>query len=222
VTTLAVAFVFGLGIAALIWTQVQDVRSRRAERARYVAGIVPLLDDPILRTIASDYPIVTGRYRGREVRIEPHTDTIGVRKLPSLWLLVTVREPLPVAATLGVMMRPLNTEYWSPFDTLTNDLERPANWPDGTNIRTDKPDGGGELRRLVEPHLDFLRDPKGKEILITPKGVRFTWLAEEGERSAYVVLRQAKFSGDPLDPERVSGLLERCISVAQAAKALTI
>ena len=219
VKTTAVAFFIVLAIAVLVWTQYRDVLRRRDERARYVADILPLLDDPKLTTSAADFPTVTGRYHGHEVRIEPHTDTIAVRKLPSLWLLVTVREALPFKATLGVMMRPRNVEYWSPFDRLEQDLERPAAWPEGANIRTDGAERGGELRRLIEPHLDFLRHPKGKEILITPKGVRFTWLAEEGERSAYMVLRQAKFTGDPLDPELVRGLLERCLAVAAAAKA---
>lgn len=217
--TIAAAFVILAAIAALVWTQYRDVLARRAQRNRYVAGIFPLVDDPQLITSAADFPVVTGRYRGHEARIEPHTDTISVRKLPSLWLLITVREALPIKATLGVMMRPRNVEYWSPFDTLTTDLERPVNWPEGANIRTDAADGGGGLRRLIEPHLDFLRDPRGKEILITPKGVRFTWLAEEGERGAYMVLRQAKFSGDPLDPELVRGLIERCLAVVAAAKA---
>ena len=217
--TVAVAVVLVAGIAALLWTQVRDVLERRAERLRYVAGILPLLDDPKLNTRAADFPTVSGRYRGHVVRIEPHTDTIAVRKLPSLWLLVTMRDALPLPATLGVMMRPRNVEYWSPFDTLTVDLERPANWPEGANIRSDVAAGAGELRRFIEPHLDFLRDPKGKEILITPKGVRFTWLAEEGERSAYMVLRQAKFSGDPLDPDVARGLLDRCLSVIEAVKA---
>ncbi len=216
---LAVAFFMLAGVTALVWTQYRDVLRRRAERARYVADILPLLEQPVLTSSGVDFPTVTGIYRGHEVRIEPHTDTVAVRKLPSLWLLVTLRELLPVVATLGVMMRPRNVEYWSPYDKLSHDLERPATWPEGANIRTDGAERGGELRRLIEPHLDFLRHPKGKEILITPKGVRFTWLAEEGERSAYMVLRQAKFTGDPLDPELVRGLLERCLAVAAAAKA---
>ena len=216
----AVAFFILLAIGALIWFQYRDVLERRAERAGYIEAVLPLLDAPEFTPSSVDFPLLTGRYQGHEVRIEPHTDSIGVRKLPSLWLLVTVREALPVGASLGVMMRPRNVEYWSPFDKLEHDLERPANWPEGANIRTDLAEGGGELRRLIELHLDFLRNPKGKEILITPKGVRFTWLVEEGERSAYMVLRQAKFTGDPLDPELVRGLLERCLSVVNAVKAL--
>jgi hypothetical protein len=218
VTQLAAAFAVVLGLVVLVWTQLRDVRTRRAERMRYLADFLPLLDDPKLTTARSDYPAVSGRYQGHEVRIEPHTDTIAVRKLPSLWLLVTVREPLPMDATLGVMMRPLNVEYWSPFGDLAIDLERPANWPGGANIRTDRSEGAGELRHLIEPHLDFLSHPKGKEILITPKGVRFTWLAEEGERSSYMVLRQAKFSGETLDPALLRGLLDRCLAVVKAAK----
>ena len=152
------------------------------------------------------------------MRIEPHTDSISVRKLPALWLQVSLRDELPVPATLDVMMRPRNVEYWSPFDQLAHELERPANWPPNANLRTDKAEGAGDLRRLIEPHLGFLRDPRGKEILITPRGVRVTLLAAEGERGAYLLQRQAQFSGAPLDPTLVRGLLDRCVALADAAK----
>jgi hypothetical protein len=207
-------------VAALVWLQYRAILERRAERARFVAAILPLLDDARIDASAVDFPKVHGRYKGHTVLIEPHTDSIALRKLPSLWLLVTLREDLPLTASLGVMMRPRNTEYWSPFDRYPIAMQRPANWPDLASLRTDRAEGAGALRALIEPHLDFLRDPRGKEILLTPRGVRFTWLAEEGERGPYLIARQVTFSGRPLDAGIVRGLLDRCVAAARAAHAL--
>lgn len=215
---LAVALLVLAALGTLAWLQYRAMLERRQERLEYVAPVLPLLEAAKVEATA-DFPVLTGRYAGHDVRIEPHTDTMAVRKLPSLWLLVTMRTPLPVTASLDVMMRPRNVEYWSPFDRFSVDLERPAHWPEQAVARTDQAAAAGGMRRLIEPHLDFLRDPRGKEILITPNGVRFTWLAEEGERGAYLLMRQAKFAGEALDAGLVRGLLERCRSVVEAAAA---
>lgn len=205
-------------LALFGWLMRRDGLAVKADQLRQVQAVLPLLDGPSIVPQPRDYPHVTGRYRGREVRIEPHTDSISVRKLPALWLQVSLRDELPVPATLDVMMRPRNVEYWSPFDQLAHELERPAGWPADANLRTDKAEGASDVRRLIEPHLGFLRDPRGKEILITPRGVRVTLLAAEGERGAYLLQRQAQFSGAPLDPTLVRGLLDRCVAMADAAK----
>ena len=217
-THTAVAVFVALAIAVLGTLQYRGVLARRAARAAYVAPLLALLEDARATPSAVDFPRVTGRYKGHDVQIEPHTDSMTARKLPVLWLLVTLKEPLPLTASLDVMTRPSNLEYWSPFESFPIDLARPAHWPDTANLRADQEAGSGKLRTAVEPHLDFLGHPKGKEILITPKGVRFTWLAEEGDRNAYLIMRQAQFSGEPIDPVVVGRLLERCLAVAEAVK----
>ena len=221
-TPIAVAFFVALAIAGFGTLQYRGVLARRATRAAYVAPVLALLENPKSTPTAVDFPRITGRYKGHDVQIEPHTDSITVRKLPVLWIMVTLKEPLPLTASLDVMIRPRNLEYWSPFESFPIDLARPAHWPDTANLRTDQEAGGGKLRAAVEPHLDFLGHPKGKEILITPKGVRLTWLAEEGDRGAYLILRQAQFSGEPLDAALVGRLLERCLAVTEAVKRLDV
>ena len=217
-THTAVALFVALAVGVLGTLQYRGVLARRAARAAYVAPLLALLEDARATRTAVDFPRVTGRYKGHDVQIEPHTDSMTARKLPVLWLLVTLKEALPLAASLDVVTRPSNLEYWSPFGSFPIDLARPAHWPDTVNLHTDQEAGGGKLRAAVEPHLDFLSHPNGKEILITPKGVRFTWLAEEGDRNAYLIMRQAQFSGEPLDAALVARLLERCLAVAEAVK----
>ena len=55
---------------------------------------------------SAGYPQLVGFYDGLPVRIFAVVDTLAVRKLPVLWLLVTIPEPVPVRATLDLMMRP--------------------------------------------------------------------------------------------------------------------
>lgn len=177
-----------------------------------------LLEDARAEQDSVDFPRIHGRYRGHAVRITPHLDIIALRKLPSLWLMVYMEASLPDAGTLCVMMRPRNVEYWSSFERLSHELQRPSAWPEHAHIRADGPRGAA-LAPLIEPHLGFLADPKAKEILITRNGVRLTWLAAEGDRGTYVVTRQPGFSDFRLEPEAVKALLDRCLELVSAAKA---
>ncbi len=207
--------VFALGLAvcagllALVWSYRDASRARLALRLAKVAELERVLEQPRLEHRAVDFPVVTGRWRGMDARIELHTDAIVMRKLPALWLLVTLKTPLKIDGAIAVMKRPLNTEYWSPFDRLSDRLDRPGHWPEHTNIRCQGADGP-RLISVLEKHLDLLADAKGKEILITAKGVRLAWLAEEGDRSSYLIGRQVAFSTEPVPGELAELMLERC------------
>ena len=57
-------------------------------------------------------------YKGHDVRVTALADTLAVRKLPGLWLMVTLPGALPVSATLDLMMRPAGATTFSNFDLL--------------------------------------------------------------------------------------------------------
>jgi hypothetical protein len=216
--TAVLAFVLAasVGLLALVWSYRDASRSWLATRQAKVAEIEHVLDLSNLEHRAVDFPVVTGRWQGMDARIELHTDAIVMRKLPALWLLVTLKTPLNIDGAIAVMKRPLNTEYWSPFDRLPDQLTRPDHWPEHTNIRCQGVDGP-MLISVIEKHLDFLAEAKGKEILITPQGVRLAWLAEEGDRSSYLIGRQVAFSTDAVAAELARRMLERCGALAVAA-----
>lgn len=208
------------GIAVLAAIHLWRSRRVAEERNRYVAPLTGTIEDMTLDLRSMDYPIVHGRYRGTPVAIEPHLDAMQVRKLPTLWLFVTVERPLRTGGTLSLMMRPRSAEYWSPFNDLDEIIEPSSGFPDHTNIRASNARAAG-LASVLPDHRDFLADPKAKEILITPKGVRLVWLAEEAERATYMVTRQASLSGAPIPVAAVVALIERALQIAETVERMT-
>jgi hypothetical protein len=150
--------------------------------------------------------VLTGRYNNHFVQVKVLADTLAVRKLPSQWLMVTIPEPLPVAAVFDLMLRPAGPLTFSNFDQLAHTLPLPKGYPEDAVIRTDDRD------RVLDPaviaaHLVSLFDSRSKELLITPNGLRLVRLLSEADRVRYGVLRQAEFGNVQLDPE----LLQRTI-----------
>lgn len=211
---MAAAVIF-VAVAVLYALSRRDGARRATRRRAALEPVARLLDGARLTQVGFDYPVIEGRYRGRSVRIELHIDTIAVRKLPALWVLVSIRERLPVSGRMSAMLRHRNTEYWSPAGELARDLAVAADWPPHVTLRAD-PAVGDTLVAYLEPHLDFLAQPRAKEILITREGVRLAWLASEGDRARYLVMRQAVFADDPLDPDLAKSLLDRGCALADA------
>jgi len=187
-------------------------RYRRAPHA-FFAEARDLIDGPQISPgkTAGSY-LMKGTYRGHHVHVQAVTDTLGLRKLPSLWLLVTIPESLPVAATFDLMMRPAGPTTFSNFDRLPETLALPAGFPEEAAIRTDNP------HRPIPPHLlapvmPIFRDRRGKELLISPKGVRVVVQVAEATRARYGVLRQADFGDARLDADILRVILDRMISL---------
>jgi hypothetical protein len=213
-----------IGLVALsavaLWAMHRRHRARvKADRAACFDDCLALFDDYRLKQDDVDFPVLEGRYRGFRARLEPVIDHIAVRKLPSLWLLVTIFGELPVDGTLDLLVRPQNTEFYSPSAGLPITLPLPPGWPSHALLRTDA------LHRLLPvdlltPHILVFDDPKTKELVITPRGVRIVYQAGQGERAQYLVLRQAEFRDVRLPAELVERLLERAIAVYNSVAAL--
>jgi hypothetical protein len=113
------------------------------------------------------------------------------------------------------MMRPTAATTFSNFDLLPITLRNPGGFPDGAVVRTDDPHHVLPFP-IVAPHLDVFQDPKAKELLITPNGVRLVWLLAEADRARYGVFRDAHFGAVELDPELLRDLLDRLIALRQS------
>lgn len=208
--TFLITFI-GLAVLVFMWRRDQANMARR--RGAFFDDCLDRLDGACLKPGALGYPILTGRWRGHKVTAEPVVDTLGVRKLPSLWLKVTVEMPVATTACLGLMMRPLGTEFFSPFDTLAHRLDTPACWPARAVLRSDNPAGLPPLH-LLDREVSVFENPEAKELFVTPKGVRIVWQADEAQRSDYLLLRQARFAKERLEPDALADLVARCVTIA--------
>lgn len=199
-------------LAILVLMYRRDRKRLRESRAAMYEDCVDLFESAGITQDDVGFPVLTGRYRGYEVKLEPIADYMAFRKVPSLWLLATVFADIPWGGTFDFLVRPQNVEFWSPAWSMKTRLPIPMGWPEFAIARSD---GEGEPPPLdkLRPHGILFNDQKVKELLVTPKGVRIVYQADQAERAHYMVLRQLVFGNFRLAPDLVTRLLDRAISI---------
>jgi hypothetical protein len=200
-------------LGGIFWVKHRRTRSAlKAERAAMFDGCIPLFDQHGIRQEGIDYPVLRGRYNGYDFKLQPIVDHVGFRTLPSLWLLVTLVGKTPYRGIFDFLVRPKNTEFYSPASQLEEDIVIPEHWPQHAQLRSDS----FELmppEELIDPHMSFFDDTKAKEMLVTPNGVRMVYQARQADHRYYMLLRQVVFEDLNLSPKLVSDLLDRAISI---------
>jgi hypothetical protein len=212
-----------LAIAALgLWLAyrlVTESRARRLARARYFYAVKPLFDGGEARLQPTGFPRMTGRQRGLGFDLQVIPDTLTFRKLPALWVLVTLPEPMPLHATLNLMARPSGNEPFTRFTTLPQSLPTPDCLPREVSVRSDDATRIAPAD-LIARHADLFADPRIKELVLSPKGLRIVFLAEEADRGRYLIFREAEMGMTPLDPARLTPILDRLRAIREDILAL--
>ena len=187
--------------------------TRAARRAAYFDLCQPLLSD--LRHGKSDHGFarLAGRYQGRLFDLQALPDALSYRKLPCLWLMATLTEPMPVAGTISLMMRPSGAEVFSRFSTLPLQVGLPPGFPEHAVLRCDR---AGDLSPvdLLARAQDLFTQPEAKELVLSPKGLRIVWLAEQAARTRYLIFCDSELGHQPLEQAVLRPLLDRLVSLA--------
>jgi len=187
----------------------------KAERGALFENVLTLFEHYRVEQDDVDFPVLGGRYRGFEIKLEPLVDHVAVRKLPSLWLLATVKAELPQKSALDFLARPLNTEFYSPSSHMEHRLPTPAGYPAGLRVSADGLEGLPSPS-VIANQATLFDDTKVKELVMTPRGVRLVYQLAEAERPYYLVLRQAEFGPHlRLDPALARRLLDRAIAIIE-------
>lgn len=214
----------GIACAALgLWLAlrlIRETRLRATTRAGYFDAVKPLFDGGETRLQPSGFPRMTGRREGLAFDLQAIPDTLTFRKLPALWVLITLPEPLPLRATLDLMARPSGNEPFTRFAALPQSLPRPVELPTEIAVRTDDaanippPD-------LIARHAGIFADPRVKELVLSPKGLRIVILGEEADRGRFLIFREAEMGRKPLPPAQLQPLLDRLAALREDILALT-
>jgi hypothetical protein len=215
--TLVLAGGLVLAAAGLGWVWRREQRRVGSTRGCLFEGCLELLDGATLARDGLNYPVLRGRWAGHAVELRPIADTLALRKLPSLWLQVTLTGATGAPGVLDALSRPLGVESWSPHGTLPLDLPTPPELPPTLRLRADGEDGAALLPVLLA-QAAFLALPTTKEVLVTPKGVRLVVQLAEGERGAYLLFRDAQFAIRRLAAEEVAALLDRAADLHRAVR----
>jgi len=207
--------VAGLAVAGLTWTSLRDRERYRRQRAVLFADCLALFDACRVEQDDVAFASLCGTYRGREVRLEPVVDQVTFRKIPSLWLKVTLVAAVPYRGTFDLLARPRGGEFYSPFSELACELSKPPDWPHDAVIHVDDPALVPDTD-IIAPHVRVFADVRMKELLVTPRGVRLVYQISQSERTNYVVLRQLEFDELRLAPKLVMRLLDAAVALHAA------
>ncbi len=189
-------------------------RRSAAWRAGLLSDCAALLDASRLGRDRAGFATLDGTRGDAPVAVRLIPEALVHRRLPQLWLSVSLRDPLPTGATLDVLRRPAGAEFYAPAD-LPLRLAPPAGWPADTLVRGTP--GAEALLLRAEPILaEILADPRVKDVLVTPKGVRLVVQAAEGARGAYLLLRGSRFDLDRVAPTLLDGSLADLTRLARA------
>ena len=180
---------------------------RNAARAGYLDLCLPLFADVRKGVADTGFARVSGHYRGQLFDVQVVPDSLSLRKLPCLWLLVTLVERLPVAGTVDVMLRATGAETFSKFGTLPDQIAAPAGFPHGCTIRTDTADDLPDLA-AVGRYMNGLDTARLKEVVVAQAGVRVVWLVEEADRGRYLLFRDAEMGAAPLPAQVLQPLMD--------------
>lgn len=183
------------GLAALAFVAVRDNRRALGERLGLLDEVRQLFESASITPGPDAFPVLEAALPdGRSVAIEIVPDTLVCRRLPQLWLKLTIRDPLPRRRpTIGALSRSTGAEFYSMVHGMPDrvDMQLSSDLPllvrGHAPSRDEVESATGAMRRVFA-------DPLMKEAAITPKGVRIVRRLAEGSRGAHVLLRQAKFA----------------------------
>lgn len=191
--------------AALAWQARRDQIRAQAWRVHLFDDCDIVLARSTIRIDRAGWPVLHGEIEGIEAACSLVLDDLGYRKLPVLWLSVTLAIPVGVGASFDALAREQGTEFFSPAAELPVRLPLPAAWPRYVCLRADR-----EVPlppALEDLGMRFFGSAQAKEIVVSPKGVRLVSLVAEGRRAEYLVLRRPRFDLERVDPAIVAARL---------------
>ena len=188
-----------------------DYRKAQSGRGNIFNDCSTLLTEVSQTQESIGFPMLKGSYNGYRVMLEAQVDTLSMRKLPPLWLTVTVIGRRRTHGSLDVLVRPQNTEFYSPAWDWDDTLPIPSGWPQHAIVRHQGTLASLDILENFVPEL--FTDEKVKELLITPTVVRITYMAKQAERGEYMLMRNAVFDGLPIGREAVAALLQSATEI---------
>jgi hypothetical protein len=204
-TLLATVAAFGSAAVAIALANRREARRRRGA----LAGCADLLDDPAPHLAPSGFGALRGFYRGRQASLTPIPETLAFRRLPQLWIAAAMRRDAGPLVSIDVIRRPNGGEFFTGGAALPMAFAPPASWPQDTSVRGDR-NGARALLAIERPLAAAFQDPRLKAVTISPHGVRVVRQAVQGDRTAYLLFRDARFS----DMGGLRGEAERALALA--------
>lgn len=211
---LVIALLLG---SVLVWMHLRDRRRYEA----WCTNVLGCENSSLVeceKTLAGDgFPVLRGRFAGKAAEVSLFRDDATFRKVPSLWITVSLRADLGEFPHLDILARSQSTEFYSPGGQLPYRLDSLPGWPTELTIKCSAPRAA--LESLSEHACEFFADPRAKELLVTPKGVRLVYQLSQARRAEYLVLRAGHFDTDGAPTALLQLLLSRASALANTIHA---
>ena len=214
----AVAAGFLLLAGSVLW-QRRAQRQFAAQRAAIFDACRELIQPAEQIHPGSDYPLLRGGYGEAKVLLQPLLDHVGYRKVPSLWLVLTLDAPMPVKGSFDVLFRPANIEFFSQIDQLPQRIHLGEEWPSHHMARVSPSGWQPPLTALHSALGDALSSPDLKEVVLTPRGVRLVVRVCGVERGQYMVLRAMVPEVERIPPDWLRYWLDTLVTIRSALRA---
>lgn len=201
-------------LAATGYALRRRARAAAAGRAGMLRPCGALLAEAVHGRDRTGFGTLTGRFAGLPVVVRLIPEAVAFRRLPQLWLSVSVHRRTGFGATIDILRRVAGVEFYAPAADLPARYDVPDGWPGETVVRGSH--GAGSLLAAVGPSVSaILAEPQVKEVLLTPRGVRIVRQVCEGERGAYLLLRENRFALTAVDEEVLRPLLARAAALGR-------
>ena len=211
---IALALATGLaGVATIALMARRDGRVRRSQRKCLFDACRSVFETSRTGIGADGFPYLDGTLAGRLVRLRALPDTLTFKRLPQLWLSLTLRSALPIDGDIAVLARPTGAEFFAITQRLRLRLALPT-LLSGELLARGSGTGAQEiLDRLADPLDRLFADPRIKEVAVTRNGLRAVYQVDQGNRGDYLLLRQSVFARGRVDPGVVLAILDRLSAI---------
>lgn len=200
-----------LALLGFIWHR--DRIHTSSQRAGMLDLCLPLFDQAHITQRNGEFPLLTGNYRRETFTLQAFPDTLGYRKIPSLWMQVTLAATLPINGTIDILARAQNIEFFSPSNELDVALSAPASWPQPMQFRSNSENHGLDVKRIEALVAKLFADGRIKELLVTGRGLRVVYQLSQAEKSRYLVFRMADFEEISVNADFLRELLDHMLEL---------
>jgi hypothetical protein len=183
-----------LGVAVLAALARKELRDELRQRRALLDQAAGLLDDATVTVGRDGYPVLNGLSAdGSRISLEVVADSLVPRRLPQLWLRLTLLAPEATSRpSIGVLARPVGTEFYSRVLDLPDTIA-PSFATEFPLLMRGRGATDAAIQRTSGLFHTLFADPALKEIVITPRGAGTVRQIAEGDRGAHVLYRQMRF-----------------------------
>jgi len=199
VFTLVIVFSFSLW-----WLYKKHHRQVIESRANLLNGFAKVMTVDDTHFNAAGYASLKGVFNQTPLSLRVEVDNLTARKIPVMWLHIKLHNTPAIYGSLDILVRPQNTEIYSPSWQWPLPVEPLVGWPQ--HARYMSRDVTPDLQAIDTDVRTIFADEKVKELLITPEAVRLTYLIRQADRGNYLLLRSVQFDDEPIDSDQVMAL----------------